>query len=184
MFKIPTYDEIEKKETEFNAERKGISSGLFQKRKKLDSSEDLANTEAVQSEKPVSKRKSIEPTTSVTDNEAEMSEKIVENTSDKTGNDDDDDELLNVFISENKDIIENPSSQVKPSPAKFAVPAVPSRIKFDPKVKIQQADAPVQTRYHFILTLYQPRYEGYIEKNYVIAFFFYSLLTNTSHTKI
>ena len=151
MFTIPTYDELEKKESDFNAERKGFSGSLFQKRKKPDSSDDLANinSEAVQIEKSVSKKKSIEatPTTSTEANEVEMIEKPVEKVNDNTkaatvdDDEDDDDVLLNMFIKKNNDIID------KPSPAKFAVPAIPTSIKFDPKAKFQRAEAPVHMRY-------------------------------------
>ena len=41
MFKVPTYDELEKKEKEFNNERKGYTSNLFLKRKLTDSNDSI-----------------------------------------------------------------------------------------------------------------------------------------------
>jgi hypothetical protein len=41
MFKVPTYDELEKKEKEFNNERRGYTSNLFLKRKLTDSNDSI-----------------------------------------------------------------------------------------------------------------------------------------------
>jgi DNA excision repair protein ERCC-1 len=167
MFRIPTYEELEKKEKEFNNERKDYKIGLFQKRKLLDADSKTTNTTDESTNKinsssiPCSnsvltastscslsnKEDEREPEMSTkkarTSEEFQMTasepdEKIeVNNPNNNTNdgdNDDDDDLLLNMFIKDNKHIIEKPTSQTKEddvnykklnSENKFLVPNVP-----------------------------------------------------------
>lgn len=140
MFKIPTYDELEKKESEFNKERQTYTSKHFQKRKKLASVDSIEeNTEGteinkdlapkIQTTLPINKKISIEANKSI----------LLE--SNENNDEDDDDDLLN-FIADNKDIISGTSKN------DFAVPAIPIKptapvpTKFDPNMPILRV--PVQ----------------------------------------
>ncbi len=129
MFKIPTYEELEKKESELDNDRLAYSGTHLLKRKKT-SEDDTAHSE--QSGQAKKNSPPQPPQSPQTNDEI-----------------DDDDELLNIFIKENKDIIEKPLSQSKSltqqhdsnKPIDFAVPAVPAPIKFDPKMPINRSDA-------------------------------------------
>ena len=95
MFKIPTYDDLEKKESELNNERQGYKNNLFLKRKQLDIDEEISEEKKSKPEERV-----VEPKTSIT-----TTNEITEISKD---NDEDDDEDLLNFINENKDLIEKP----------------------------------------------------------------------------
>ncbi|CAF1028235.1 unnamed protein product [Brachionus calyciflorus] len=96
MFKIPTYEELENREKEQEEKRSEIKINLFQKRKLIN----LNETRDFQSTS----------TESAVDNSKKLC--VNQNPSPKQADtkpiEDDDDELLNAFISENKDIIEKP----------------------------------------------------------------------------
>lgn len=101
MFKIPNYDDIEKKESEFNSERKGYATSLFRKRKQLNEEsgeentlKDSSETERKKLATPPSTKETVKISNSLETQKADI-------------DDDDDEDLLN-FINENKDLIEKP----------------------------------------------------------------------------
>lgn len=145
MFKIPTYDELEKKESDFNDERQKYTT--FAKRKsKNDDSENYQEPSSLNSDTQEKTKESPAKKMNTTDS-SNFTEQITNKPIEKDiyNDDDDDDELLNMFIKENKDIIENPSSQKRKSkefqvPTIPAIPALPVPVKFDPKIKLQRAE--------------------------------------------
>jgi len=96
MFKIPTYEDLEKKENELNIQRKGYTSNLFLKRKLEDPEDDGIIK--------INKTKEIETAKETVQVEACCTKSLNVEVND---DEDDDEDLLN-FIAENKDIIERP----------------------------------------------------------------------------
>lgn len=140
MFKIPTYDELEKKEKEQNEKNKEIKSSLFEKRK-LVTLDDTYNSQGStkpstsglkvanknnenkksNSESPEKRQKTIEPV-------------VIE---DDTQKEDDDDSLLMAFIDEKKGIIDQSPKLVKTNEAAvsdgvFRVPVLPTASTMGP----------------------------------------------------
>lgn len=106
MFKIPTYEELEKKEAEQVESNKHYKLDLFQKRK-----QDEVSTVSVAAKPNVANKNSIEDDTThsppkIAKLQTSTHETLVNNDDD----DDDDDNLLNEFIIKNKDIIEKSTS--------------------------------------------------------------------------
>lgn len=169
MFKIPTYEELEKKESLRNQDTKDYTSRIFQKRKKdQNSPERLSNpSNSVPEENNSNKNKSqstlieaessskkltIEPPrTNESANDPPM--KTPAPAANTAADEDDDDELLNNFIIENKDIIESGSQATSSSSSsiksqkstEFVVPSAPAPVKFDPKVPIHRAPQILQS---------------------------------------
>lgn len=112
MFKIPTYEELDKNDQEFSQKRKEYTSNLFQKRKllndELDEEKQTSKTTNIRKDEPITKKiKSPPPppppqTKTTSASLSAKNQPIVID-------DDDDDLLLVDFISKNKDIIEKPS---------------------------------------------------------------------------
>ena len=116
MFKIPTYEEIEKKEADFNKERKEYTGSLFQKRKLFNSIEPIQTpigltSEAAFREDDANKKQKV--------SDPPVSQ--IEVDADDEANEDD---LLNMFIQENKNLIEKPVEKVAEK-TDFLVPVVP-----------------------------------------------------------
>ena len=88
MFKIPTYEELEKKESEQNEANKNYKLNLFQKRKHDD------NDDGAKAKVSLTTPLPEKPVTITVNND-----------------DDEDDDLLNDFIAKNKDIIEKPTNK-------------------------------------------------------------------------
>lgn len=172
MFKIPTYEELEKKESLRNQDTKDYTSRIFQKRKKDQNSPETPSPKeldpnSVQSPSTIeieSPSKTLNTEQQATTSKATNDPPEMKTTEQTAANyteadEDDDDELLNNFIIENKDIIESgsqvtsssSSSSIKSQkPSEFVVPSVPAPIKFDPKIPIQRAPQILQsnsTRY-------------------------------------
>jgi DNA excision repair protein ERCC-1 len=132
MFKIPTYDELEKKEQEFSQKRKEFTSNLFQKRKVLNEPETRTSKsiETKNNEIPPKKVKSSPPPSIPPPSSSKIEPILINNDQ----NDDDDDLLLVDFISKNKDIIEKPSpsktlNKNSSSDNLFKIPNVPVQTK-------------------------------------------------------
>lgn len=105
MFKIPSYDELEKKEKEQDEANKNYKGNLFQKRK-LDASNEN------ESEPTAKKQDKIEQISARAQTPAD---------------DDDDDDLLNAFLTENKEIIEKPVQKpVENTETVFKKPTLPA----------------------------------------------------------
>jgi DNA excision repair protein ERCC-1 len=113
MFKIPTYDEIEKKESEIGATRTALKNELFLKRKQQSSSmSDETDSKTASgttfSHKPSeseSKQAKLDdrPKEAPKPNKPQVSQL---QRSGEEDDDDDDDHLLHAFIQENKEILE------------------------------------------------------------------------------
>jgi DNA excision repair protein ERCC-1 len=105
MFKIPTYEELERKETEQIESNKNYKQDLFQKRKNDESILIMPTkpktTTTIPIESETHSPPKIAKAQSSSNNEAPIS----------IDDDDDDDNLLNDFILNNKDIIERTSSK-------------------------------------------------------------------------
>ncbi len=164
MFKIPTYEELEKKESQLNNDRLAYSGTHLLKRKK---NQEYDTSDLGSSHSPATKQKTPSPTAlskikSKTPEPLEKQEIPSQSAPQNQINvrridEDDDDDLLNMFIEENKDIIEKPLSQPKPAtkpndisvpvnkPNEFAVPEIPAPIKFDPKMPILRAEFQTST---------------------------------------
>lgn len=117
MFKIPTYDELEKKESERNEKSKELRLNLFEKRKNINldvSSVDEApktstNPSSSSNEdltiKSPEKRPRIEKSPVLNQPSSLNKQSTIPTEKAKTA-DDDDDDLLLAFIDEKKDIID------------------------------------------------------------------------------
>ena len=156
MFKIPSYEELEKKELDRNKDVKDYTSRIFQKRKQQDSASEVnPNTESCDVESPIKKVNKEPAPSKVVMNGAEQNVQMDTEPVIDGREDDEDDELLNNFIIENKDIIESGSQTTsgsggkQPKSKEFLVPEVPVPVAFDPKVAVQRAQIlqPNSTRY-------------------------------------
>lgn len=142
MFKIPSYDELEKKEKEREAKNKEIKANLFEKRK-LVSLDDSSSSQQARSSSDLSSSSSVSigrsaTTSTATGNQNSSPEKRprIEAASVATASsasvnvnddNDDDDSLLMAFIDEKKDIIDQSPKIVKTTndAAVFKVPEAP-----------------------------------------------------------
>lgn len=165
MFKIPTYEELEKKESLRNQDTKDYTSRIFQKRKKDQNSPETPSSEGLnpnsgksssthENESPTIKLNTEQQATTSkgTDDPPKMKTPEQTAANNTEADEDDDDELLNNFIIENKDIIESGSQVTSSSSStksqkssEFVVPSAPAPIKFDPKIPIQRAPQILQS---------------------------------------
>lgn len=138
MFKIPSYDELEKKEKEREAKNKEIKANLFEKRK-LVSLDDSTSSEQARSSFQVSSSASSgrsASTSTAAGNQQSSPEKrqrieaasVATASSASANDDDDDDSLLMAFIDEKKEIIDQSPKIIKTTndAAVFKVPEAPA----------------------------------------------------------
>lgn len=116
MFKIPTYDEIESKEKEQDKKISEFKLNLFEKRKLIS----LNDTRDIQNDNQFENAE----TTEESSKKFCISQAGTKPCSSKN-QEDEDDELLAAFISENKDIIEKPALHSKPDEI-FKKPEIPA----------------------------------------------------------
>lgn len=119
MFKIPTYDELEKKESERNEKSKELRLNLFEKRKNINLDVSSVDETPKTSTNPSScedltikspeKRPRVEKSPVLNQPNSLNKQSNIPTEKAKAA-DDDDDDLLLAFIDEKKDIIDKPTT--------------------------------------------------------------------------